>query len=90
MIDCDLGAKPPDLSFDIGPSPLPAAPPTCEYAYICDDITTTPPVETFDFSGSVDVIKKLSRLYIRQCLYIDSTYEAFSGVKVTVQIQYTG
>ena len=42
LIDCNLGANPLDLSFNIDPSPSPAASATCEYACVGGNVTITP------------------------------------------------
>ena len=57
LLDCDLGATPLDLSFDVDPSPLPAAPAACEYPCVDGDVKITPSVEPFDISRSVNVIE---------------------------------
>ena len=43
LIDCDLGANPLDLSFNINPSPSPVAPASCDYDFVGGDVTITPP-----------------------------------------------
>ena len=43
LIDCDLGANPLDLSFNVDPSPLPAAPDPCECSCFGGNVTITPP-----------------------------------------------
>ena len=61
LIDCDLGANPLDLSFNINPSPSLAAPATCEYTCVDGDVMITPPpVEHFDSSKSVNVIESVT------------------------------
>ena len=44
LLQCDPGAKPLDISFDIDPVPSPDAPSVCEYAYVSVDIAITSPV----------------------------------------------
>ena len=60
LIDCDPGASPLDLSFNIDPSPSPAAPATCEYICVGGDVTITPPVLNFNFSQSANVIESVT------------------------------
>jgi hypothetical protein len=60
LIDCDLGANPLDLSFNIDPSPLSAAPATCEYICVGGNVTITPPVVNFNFSQSANVIESVT------------------------------
>ena len=60
LIDCDLGAAPLDLSFNINLSPSPAAPAACEYICVSGDVTITPPVVNFNFSQSANVIESVT------------------------------
>ena len=60
LIDCDLGATPLDLSFNVDPSPSPAAPAACEYICVGGDVTITPPVLNFNFSQSANVIESVT------------------------------
>ena len=45
-MQCDPGAKPLDLSFDIDPVPSPDALAVCEYACVGGDITITSSVQS--------------------------------------------
>ena len=46
LLECDPGANPLDLSFNIDPDPSLDVPAVCEYACVGGDITITPPVQS--------------------------------------------
>ena len=60
LLDCNLGADPLDMSFDIDPSPLLGAPVTYKYSCVGGNITITSPVEPFGISGSTNIVESIT------------------------------